>query len=187
MSEYGFGNMSYNGVPGSEGGFGDGQQGSEPQASQEPKWFRDRMEALAQQNRELADKVKSLTAEQDRAALSAQFEAAGVSPAAAALYQGDPSKVGEWLEANKALLAPAQAQQQQTGDAGQQAAGSAVPPPQQAAMQQMQNAGAGAGVVAPMGGDDELAAALRATTDADALVQIMQSKGWQYTRDNLNF
>jgi hypothetical protein len=179
--------MSYNGVPNSEAGFGEGQPGSQPQGSPEPKWFRDRMEQLAQANKALSDQVKALTEKDRQAALAEQFAKAGVNPAAAALYPGEPDKVGEWLEAHKALLAPAQAQQQQTGDAGQQAAGSAIPPAQQAAMQQMQAAGSGLGVQPPQGSQDELAAALLATSNPDDFTKVAQAAGWQYTRDNLTF
>lgn len=184
MSEYGIGNMSYDGAPTDQSGYGQGQPGSAQ--AQEPKWFRDRMEALAQQNQALTAQVEALTAKDRAAAMAAKFEAAGVSKAAAALYSGDPTKVDEWLEANKALLAPAQAQQQQPQQ-GQQAAGSAVPSAQQAAMQQMQAAGSGPGVQAPQGSQDELAAALAATQSPDDFVKVMQAGGWQYNRDNLNF
>lgn len=181
MSEYSFGSMAYEGVPGADGGYGAGQPGGEPQQSQEPKWFRDRMEALAQQNQALADQVKSLTAERTRAQTAQAFEAAGVSPAAAALYQGDPGKVAEWLEANKAFLAPAEQAPQ-----GQQA-GAVADPAAQAAMQQMQAAGSGAGIVGPQGSDDELAAALRSAQTPEDFVSRMQAGGWQYTRDNLTY
>lgn len=189
MSEYGIGNMSYDGAPTDQSGYGQGQPGSA--GSQEPKWFRDRMEQLAQQNQALTAQVEALTAKDRSAALAAKFEAAGVNSAAAALYSGDPTKVDEWLEANKALLAPAQAQQSAPGTApqGQPAgtAGSAISPTQQAAMQQMQAAGSGPGVQAPQGSQDELAAALAATQSPDDFVKVMQAGGWQYNRDNLNF
>jgi hypothetical protein len=182
MSEYGYESMAYGGDPSNDSGYGAGQPGSQQQSA-EPKWFRDRMEQLAQQNKALADQVQALTAERTAAQVADAFQAAGVNPAAAALYQGDPGKVGEWLEANKGLLAPVQA----SSAAAEKAAEPAVSPAQQAAVQQMQSVGIGPGVAGALGSDDELAAALRATSNPTEFLQVAQAAGWQYTADNMGF
>lgn len=189
LSEYGFGDMSYSGGAPQDGqlsGAGAGQPGAEQQG---PAWFRTYMDAQAQTVKQMAEQIAQLTAERRAAEIGRAFEAEGVNPAAASLYQGDPAKLGEWLSANKAFLAPAQAQpnQQQTGQpAGQQPAeaGQPVPPATQEALTRMQQAGTGA-VVTQQGSDQELAAALNSASSPADLVQLMQAHGWQYGLDAL--
>lgn len=189
MSEYSFGGMAYSGGDPDESqdpGYGAGQQ------DQSPKWFRTAMEKMAEQNRNLGAQVESLLAEKRQTEIATAFEAKGFSRSAAALYQGPPDKLDDWLTAHGDALArsgvqaPAP-QQQDTRPPGEMQPQGGLAPDVQANLQKMQQMGSG---VAPQGStssDDELAAALRATTTPQEFLQVAQANGWQYTADNMGF
>lgn len=188
LSEYTFGEMSYSGGQpgeGQESGYGAGQQ------EQSPKWFRDYMAQAQQQNKALMDQVQALTAEKRQTELADSFEAKGYHRSVASLYSGDPDKVDEWLGAHGNALARVSGQQDQrppgdTGPAGA-AQAPAVPPSVQADLQRMQQMGP-AGANAPGGSsDDDLAAALAATTNPDEFLQVAKAHGWQYGANNMGF
>lgn len=177
MSEYSFGDMSYS------GGQPDGQQ--EPPA---PKWFRDYMAKAAQDKAELQAEIEKLTAEKRQTEIASAFEEKGYTRAAAALYQGEPDQVDAWLSTHGAALAKTGEQQQGTRPPGEmtppQAAAPAVPPSLQADLTKMQQMGQST-AAAPLGSDDELAAALAATSTPDEFYNVASANGWQFSRDNL--
>ena len=193
MSEYTFGDMSYSGgnpADGQQSGVGQGQQ------EQSPKWFRDYMTQAKAQNDALASQLQQLTAEKKQAELANAFEAKGFAASAAALYSGEPDKVDEWLSAHGDALARTGQQPpapQDTRPPGgmppqqTQPGQSVVPPSLQADLQKMQQQGLGTAAAAQSGSDDDLAAALRATTSPDEFWQVASAHGWQYTRDNMGF
>lgn len=180
MSEYTFGDMSYSGSQ--------PPQQQEPQ-EQSPKWFRDYMAQAKAQNDALMAQVESLTAEKRQNELAEAFEAKGFTRAAAALYQGEPDRVDEWLTAHGDALAKSVGQPQQ----GQRPPGEMPPvqqqsglsPAAQADLQKMQQQGQNYAVAPQSGSDDDLAAALRATNDPDEFFQVAQAHGWQYSRNNM--
>lgn len=189
MSEYTFGGMSYSGGnPDDEQdpGFGAGQQ-------QSPKWFREAMEKMAEQNRNLSGQVESLLQEKRQTEIAAAFEAKGFARSAAALYTGKPEELDNWLQAHGDSLArtgqqPAPPQQPQGAPQGdQQAPQAGLPAGVQQDLQKMQQMGSGASPQGQASGDDELAAALRATTNPQDFLQVAQAHGWQYTADNMGF
>lgn len=187
MSEYTFGGMSYSGGnPDDEQdpGYGAGQQ-------QSPKWFREAMDRMAEQNRNLSGQVESLLQEKRQGEIAAAFEAQGYSRAAAALYTGKPEELGDWLNAHGGALARSGQQQTQTqppagapqGEPPQQG----LAPDAQQNLQMMQQMGSQASPQGSVSGDDDLAAALRATTNPSDFLKIAQANGWQYTEDNMGF
>lgn len=188
MSEYTFGGMSYSGGdPNGEqdSGYGAGQQ-------QSPKWFREAMDKMAEQNRNLSGQVESLLAEKRQTAVADAFEAQGYSRAAASLYTGKPEELGDWLNTHGGALARSGQQQTQTqppagtsqGEPPQQ---QGLAPDAQQNLQMMQQMGSQASPQGSVSGDDELAAALRATTNPSDFLKIAQANGWQYTEDNMGF
>lgn len=187
MSEYTFGDMSYSGgqpTDGQHSGMGEGQ---EPQA---PKWFREYMTQAKQANDSLRAQVESLTAEKRATEIGNAFEAKGYARGAAALYQGEPDKVDEWLSAHGDALARVGQQSQDQRPPGEmppaQPGASVVPSSVQADLQKMQQMGQQNGIATPQANsDDDLAAALRATTNPDEFFQVAKAHGWQYGRDNL--
>lgn len=175
MSDFGFEGMSYSGGeadPSQQNGAGAGQQ-----ESPTIKMLRERGDKAVEANKALEARLAALERVARQATLGQVFQAKGYDPGAAALYQGEPDKLDEWLTANGGLLAKS-GQQQAASAAG------VVPPAQQADLQQMQQAGTG-NQATILSGDDELAAALRATTSPEAFVTAMQSGGWQYGLDNM--
>lgn len=189
MSEYTFGDMSYSGGQPSDGqqsGAGAGQE-------QSPKWFRDYMAQAKQQNDTLAAQLQQLTAEKRQSELASAFEAKGFYRSAAALYQGEPDKVDEWLSAHGDALAKRDGTAPQPirppGEMPPAAQPSApvVPPSLQADMQKMQQQGLPTATAAQSGSDDDLAAALRATNNPEEFQQVAAAHGWQYSTDNMGF
>lgn len=189
LNEYTFGDMSYSGGQpgeGQESGYGQGQG----QQDQGPKWFRD---ALAKQSQQIADlnaRLQAADAEKRQAQIQSVFEAKGYAPSAAALYNGEPDKVDEWLGTyGNALAKVGQVQDQQRppGDTGpaDMAKPPVLPPSTQADLQRMQQMGP-AGANAPGGSsDDDLAAALAATTNPEEFLQVARAHGWQYGANNM--
>lgn len=184
MSEYTFGDMSYSGGqpnPDQDPGYGQGQPGGETPTM---KFLRERGDAAIQANKALEDRVKQLEQVARQATIGQLFEAKGYDRGAAALYQGEPDKLDEWLGANGAYLART-GQQQAPAPQGQPAGpATTVPPSAQADLMKMQQAGA-AGSTFNQGSDDELAAALRATQSPEEFVQVAQAAGWQYNLGNM--
>jgi len=188
MSEYTFGEMSYSGgqpTDGQQSGAGAGQE-------QSPKWFRDYMAQAKQQNDTLAAQLQQLTAEKRQTEMAEVFRAKGFLHSAAALYQGEPDKLDEWLSVHGDALArtgqqPPQQQQRPPGEMPPPQAAPAVPSSLQADLQKIQQQGLGTAAAAQSGSDDDLAAALRATTNPAEFQQVAAAHGWQYTQDNMGF
>lgn len=176
MSEYGFGYY------GDESGNPGPNLGEQPPADAGPKWFRDYMETVSKQVKDMSEELKALRHKDVRASLSAKFEAEGIAPGAANLYQGDPEKVDDWIKANKDFLAKtaAAAPEGEQPEAGQGApeapATSVVPPEGQEAIARMQAAGVG-GVASPRGSEQELAASITATSSREELAAIFEANG----------
>lgn len=183
MSEYGFG--YYDGDPNDlEPGNGqpDPNQQVPPQQQQapEPKWFRDYMKKSQAEIQELREKLTSKE-------IAEQFGAKGYDPAAAALYKGDPTKVDEWLTANGALLArrPGAEQQEENPPPVQQQGPPASTVSSEHQEQLNRMAAAGTGGAPNMGGDAEIAAALRNAKTIEEFEQVANANGWGYSTDGL--
>lgn len=171
MSEMGFG---YYGQP-NEGSpvFDAGADGQ-----QAPAWYREAMGKFSEQLKAQQTELDRLRAENTRAKVADAFEAKGYARGAAALYNGDPDKVDEWLTQHGSVLAKAG-----TGASEVEAAAPATPPAStiplegQQQIQQIQQAGTG-GVVT-QGSDADVASALAGAGDPTAFEEIMRSHGWQ--------
>jgi len=184
LSEYTFGDMSYSGGQPSDdqhSGAGAGQQ------DQGPKWFRDYMAKSAQQIENLTRKLEDAEAKERQGEIATAFEAKGFARSAAALYQGTPDKVDEWLGTyGDALARSGQQPPQQTRPPGEMPPQQQVVPPSlQADLQKIQQQGLPTAIAPQSGSDDDLAAALRATTNPDEFHQVAAAHGWQYNRDNM--
>jgi hypothetical protein len=185
MNEYTFGEMSYSGGQPQDGqnpGYGEGQQGQ-----QGPKWFRDYMETASKQIKLLEQQLAEANETKRQASLTQIFEDKGYAASAAALYTGDPAQVDEWLSAHGAALA----RKDQVPPAAPPVpgemppAGSAIPPAAQADLQKMQSMGSQTAAAPGSSGDDELAAALRATSSPEEFAQVAAAHGWQYNLSNM--
>lgn len=148
----------------------------------EPKWYRERMDKVSDQMKAMADELKALRAKDMQAELSKKFEAAGVNPAAASLYQGEPAGVDDWLKTHGGLLARLPGAEERQEAEQQPPAGpppTIVSPEGQAAMAAMQEAGA-TGAAPPQGSDKEQAAAIAAITDEASYAAYMRAQGNPY-------
>lgn len=175
MSEMGFG---YYGQP-NEGQVFDSTEGNAPQP---PAWYREAMKKFSDQIAEQKKELDALRAENTRAKVADQFEAKGYSRSAAALFNGEPDKVDEWLQAHGGALA-------RTGGVQEETAPPAGPPattvPLEGQQQMAQMQAAGADGTAPQGSADEVAAALAAARTPEDFAQIMGAHGWQHSIGDL--
>lgn len=184
MSEYTFGDMSYSGGQPSDdqnAGYGAGQPGSETPTM---KFLRERGDAAIQALKAQEDRIKQLEQVARQATVGQLFEAKGYDRGAAALYNGDPDKLDEWLGTNGAYIAKVGGQQAAPQGQQQGIPATTVPPSAQADLMKMQQAGA-TGSTFNQGSDDELAAALAATQTPEQFVQVAQANGWQYGIGNM--
>lgn len=171
MSDMGFG---YYGSPEGEGA------PNVPASDQNgPKWFRDKMEADAKAMAEMRAELAALRQEAKTAQVAKVFQAQGYNPAAAALYQGEPDKVEEWLTANGGMLARIDGQQAPKETVPSGAPASSVPAESQQGMAAMNAAGAD-GSAQQLTGDDAIAAALRATNSPEEFQQVARAHGWNW-------
>lgn len=171
MSEYTFGDfdpdMSGAGEP----------QSQEPQG---PKWFRDYMDKVSGQLKDLQAENAAMKAEKARSEVANTLKAKGYAPQAASLYQGDPAKLDDWLTANGGALARLAPEGQEQGEVSPQGPpASTVPADGQAEMQRMMEQGT-AGVAAPQGSDKEIAAAIAAANSPEEFEKLMRAHGNQY-------
>ncbi|MGK5530858.1 hypothetical protein [Streptomyces sp. URMC 129] len=155
MSEYGFND------------YADGGQ-EQGQGSQEPKWFRDRMDKLAGEVSELRAENERLQAERRQSQVAETLRAKGYSPSGAKLFTGEPEKLDDWLTANGDALA--RLPQAPAGPPP-----STVPADQQDQMRLISEAGA-TGVAPPQGAEAELVNRL-ANASPEEFAQIMQANG----------
>jgi len=170
----------------SEYGFGYDQSGEEPDLSetqsqqQGPKWFREGLDKLSNQVKELTAKNEALEAAQVRNQVADALKAKGYASSAAELYTGAPDKLDEWLGTHGAALAKTSAEGQEQGEeqAQQGIPVTVVPADGQEAMQRMQEAGT-QGVAPPQGTDRELAAALKAA-NPEQFAELMRANGSQH-------
>lgn len=160
----------------------DGQQFGQAPQQEPPKGnpLRDHLKKVEDQNAELQKQVQQLVAQQQRNAVADELQAKGYDRGAAGLYSGDPAKLDEWLTTYGPMLAKQPAPT--TGDGGAQQQGGApastVPAEGQAAMQQMQ--GMGSMAAPPQGTEAEQMAQINNASDANALMQYLQSQGNPY-------
>lgn len=173
VTEQGFG---YYGQPNEGNPF---QQEDDAPVQQPPAWYRQAMDKMSEQQRELRSQVERLTQENNRNKVADVLESKGFSRSAAALYQGEPEKVDEWLTQYGSSLARADQQAPAATPVQPGPPQSTVPAEGQAAMQQMADAGAG-GVVS-MASDDDMAAALAAASGPEDFTKIAQAYGWQHS------
>ena len=170
MSEYGFGYNDPEFTPASE----------ETQSAQGPKWFREGLDKLSGQVKELQAENERLKNAQKRAEVADALKTKGFAPQAAGLYTGDPAGLDKWLEANGAALARLpqtegeQSSEQEPG-APQAPAPSIVTPESQAALARMQAMGAGG--AAPTGGEQEMVSQIEAMDDPEQFAQFMRAQG----------
>jgi hypothetical protein len=126
--------------------------------------------------------VDRLRQENTRAKVADLFEAKGYTRSAAALFNGEPDKVDEWLQAHGGALA-------RTGGAQEETAPPAGPPattvPLEGQQQMAQIQAAGAEGAAPQGSDQEIANALRAAQTTEDFAQIMGAHGWQHNINDI--
>lgn len=170
MSEYGFGYEDPDDMSGA---------GEQQSAQQGPKWFRDYMDKVSGQLKDLQAENDRLKQVQQRSELEKTFTAKGYAPAAAGLFSGDPAKLDEWLSANGAALAKLPAAPGEDGPGEQAPPGppaSTVPADGQEQLQRMQEAGT-SGTAAPQGTDAEIAAAIKAASTPEDFAKLMQSYG----------
>lgn len=171
MSEYSFGYDD----SGEEPGLGETQ--NQPQG---PKWFREGLDKLSSQVKELQAENDRLKTAQVKSQVEDTLKAKGFAPQAAGLFQGKPDQLDEWLTANGGALAKLPAEGEQPG--GQAPSGppaSSVPADGQEQMQRMQEMGT-QGVAPPQGSDKELAAAIAACKTDEEYAQLMKSHGSPY-------
>lgn len=176
MSEYGYGYNDYSEDP---SGTGEPQQPNE----QGPKWFRDYMGKVSGQLSELKAENDRLKTAQRQSQVAETLKAKGYAPNAAALYQGEPEKLDDWLKDYGQALAklPAAPEGGEEGAGEQPPAGppaSTVPAEGQAQMQTMQEAGT-SGVAAPQGSEAELVSQFK-NADPAEFAKIMRANGNQY-------
>lgn len=185
MSEMGFGYYTGDLGDGTQDGADDLQQQqaqtqSQPQ-QQQGNGLRQYLKTLEENNKAMKDQLNTLVAESRRNKVADVLEAKGYDRGAAALYQGDPDKVDDWLTQTGGLLAKRPEAQQGQGAAGQaqqQAAGT-VPLEGQAQLQAFQQAGQNA--AGPQGTDAEQAAELAKFDTIEKMNDYMSSLGNPYT------
>lgn len=137
------------------------------------------MEADSKALREMQAELAQLRQQAKQQEVAKVFQAQGYNPAAAALYQGEPDKVEEWLTANGSMLARTEGAaptQEQVPPGPPQ---SSLPATSQQGMAAMNAAGAD-GTAQTLTGDDAIAAALKATTTLEEFQQVARAHGWNY-------
>lgn len=173
MSEYSFGYEESDDTS----GLGESQN-----QQQGPKWFREGLDKLSSQVKELKAENDRLKADKTRSQVQDALKAKGFDPAAAGLYAGEAEKLDDWLGTHGAALAKLPADSGEGGEEGQPPAGppaTTVPADAQAQMRSMQEAGA-TGAAQPQGSDKELAAAIAAARTPEEFEQIMKANGNRY-------
>lgn len=153
------------------------QQGQAP-AGRNP--LRDHLKSLEEKAKAQDALIQQLLAESHRAKVADALEAKGYDRGAAALYQGAPDKVDDWLNTAGTFLAKKPETQQGTGAGQQGTPASTVDAAGQAQLQTMQQAGQNA--AGPQGSDAEQAAAIAALGDGAALTAYLAANGNQYAQ-----
>lgn len=152
--------------------------------SQGPKWFREGLDKLSSQVKELQAENDRLKTAQRQTEVANALKAKGYAPQAAGLYTGKPDQLDEWLTANGGALAklpalPGEGEQPGEQQAPQGPPPTTVPADGQEQMQRMQEQGT-QGVAPPQGTDKELAAAINACRTEDEYNALMKSHGSPY-------
>lgn len=168
MSEY-----TFDGLEDPAGMPGAGEPGQDPQG---PKWFREHMDKVSDQLKELRAENDRLRTERQKAEVENALKAKGYAPGAASLFQGEPNKLDDWLKDHGDALAklPDGGAEGQQPPAGPPA--STVPAEDQQALAAMQQAGTG-GVATPLGSDAEQAAQLRNAKTPEELNALLRAQG----------
>lgn len=176
MSEMGFGYYT--------GDLGDNQDGEDlnqqtPQQPGQKSGLRQYLDKLEERTKEQDKLIQQLLGESRRNKVADALEAKGYDRGVAALYQGDPDKVDEWLTTAGNFLAKKDGVQ--TPPANQAPpADSTIPPEGQAQMQQFQQAGQNA--APPAGSDAEQAAFMATIDDPQKLTDYLASQGNEFAR-----
>lgn len=156
--------------------------GEQQSMQQGPKWFREYMDKVSGQLKDLQAENDRLKTAEKTQAVADTLRAKGYAPQAAGLFTGEPEKLDEWLTANGAALAKLTPEGQQPEGEQQTPQGpppTTVPADGQAQMQRMQEQGT-QGVAPPQGTDNEIAAALKAANSMEDFAQLMKSHGSPY-------
>lgn len=167
MSEYTFGDYD---PTDDTSGLGESEQ------AQGPKWFREGLDKLSSQVKELRAENEALKAAKVEEQVAKTLKAKGYDPAAATLFKESPDKLDDWLGTYGAALAKLPGEGQEQGE--QQPAGppvSTVPADGQEQMQRMSEAGT-QGVSAPQGSEAELVQRLK-NASPEEFAQLMRAQG----------
>lgn len=183
MSEYSFGDMSYSGGNPND----DQMSGRGAGQDQGPKWFRDYMDKANQQIKTLTDALESERAEKAAVKIASVFESKGYAPSAAALYTGSPDQLDAWLETHGSALARTEQPPAAPPVPGEMQPQQGLAPNVQADLHRMQQMGQSNSLAPGESSDDQLAAALAATTNAEDFLKVAQANGWQYNANNMGF
>lgn len=183
MSEYGFG--YYGGEAPDEAEIPP-HLSETPPADAGPKWFRDYMEKTSKQMKALTDELDQRRERDRREQVAETLKSKGYAPSAASLYEGDPTKVDEWLtrygDALARQTAPEGEPEPQQRHAGPPQ--TTISPTGQEQMQRLQSASIeGTGPL--IGGDNELAASLAAARTPEEFQKIAATAGWKYDVEGL--
>lgn len=157
-------------------GFGaDDETEPSVQGPQNPKWFRETITKVSDENKELRAKLEALEVRQRQQEVREALTAKGYAPQVADLYQGDPNKVDDWLGTYGAALARTGGEAAEQGQGVQGTPQTVVSPESQAAMQQM--AAAGQDGAASLSGEDQLVALLRGAKTEEEYNDILRANG----------
>jgi hypothetical protein len=170
--DYGYGYVDEGGNP----------ELSEPVQEQGPNWFRDYMDKVSGQLKELRAENETLRQKERQSQVAETLRAKGYTPDAAKLFTGEPETLDEWLGTYGNVLAklpaaPGEPNEESEPETPQGPPQSTIPADQQAQMRQFAEAGMNA--APPEGSDKELADRIR-NASPDEFAQIMQAHGNRY-------
>ncbi len=156
-----------------------GQQNQQGQPAQQKNPLREHLNRVESQLADLRKQNELLLGKQRSTEVADALQAKGYDRAAAALYDGEPAKLDEWLTNFGPLLSKQSAPTSGDGATQQgQAPASTVPAEGQAQMQQLQQLGGQS--APPLGSDAEQMAQIRNAQSPEALMQYLQQQGNQH-------
>ncbi|RKN35944.1 hypothetical protein [Streptomyces hoynatensis] len=161
-------------------GFNDYSDAGEPDPTTGPKWFRDYMDKVSEQLKDIKAENDRLKTQQRQQAVAEQLRAQGYNPAGASLFTGEPEQLNTWLEAHGDALArlpesPNEGAQEEAPQAPSGPPQSTVPTALQEQMAAMAEAGT-SGTAAPQGAEAELVNQLK-NASPEEFARIMQANG----------
>lgn len=155
-----------------------GQQQGQPQ--QGGNGLRQYIASLEAKTEEQGKLLQQLVKDSQRNKVADTLEAKGYDRGAAALYNGDPEKVDEWLNAAGSLLAKRPNPEGQGGGAGAGQPNTTVDQNGQAQLQAFQQAGQQG--APPQGSDKEQAAVIAAFDDPEKMNAYLAAQGNQFAK-----